>query len=488
MQIRTRRQQIQELTATNQILAKTQELLIDNITTLQERDKNTTGNRYRTYADAVIELARKYAGTADWGVLQAGNIVDLRAAYIVGQGIKVGKVEPDKATAADKAAADAALAFAQRFIDKNELDHELVQDLAKEAEIEGKTLLKIFTKTDAEGIEGVDIIVRHVSWTSNSYKVKVNADDYMQLESVTWTPKGGKEQTLLPGACVYKRFAGRLDIPDDTMPRTAKCLTQIENLDMALYDWREINSKFAAPVPDFQMDDAKKAEATQAVLEKVNWKLGKAFVHGGTFSYVQPSSDGQKAIESEILTLMKLISGTTGIPINALGAPELTTKLGADSQAQLDLIAMSTSKEREVWRGAYQELLEKAMRLWNATTNKTPLRPELIKVDLPVVTEAQWQRIIDVWLPLKTAGEITRKTLLSQVPGLDVEKELAELDAEDAANMDKFTEASGGLTPDEVAALKADKSAADPNVDPAAGKGNVPPQFAKSKNQKGQPQ
>ena len=457
MRIQTRRQQIQELQTENKRLARVQELIVDNILTVQQADVTWTGNRYKTYAEAVAEVAKKYSGTADWGVLQVGNIVDLRAAYIIGQGLKVSKVEAEGEDAKPE------YEFAQRFIDKSELDHELAQSLAREGEIEGKTLIKLFPlKSDDENaIGGVDIAIRWISYTTNKYTVKVSPDDYLQLESVTWNPPAGAAVTLLPEECVYKRFAGRLDVPNETMPRVAKCLTQIENLDMALRDWRKINELYAAPTPHVQCDDAQQAKEMNEALTGVNWKIGKFFAHTGVFGYAQPSSEGQKAIESEIITLMKVISGTTGIPINALGCPELTTKYGADSQGMLDLIAMSTSKEREVWRGAYQEVIEKAMLMWNKETGKTPLRPGMVKVDLPVVTAEQWERIVSTWLPMKVAGEITSKTFLNQVPGLDVEKELEALEEEDAEGMEKFADNNGGMTPEEVAQVKADKAAAE---------------------------
>jgi hypothetical protein len=456
MRIQTRRQQIQELQGENQQQkARIQELVVaqDNILTLTtQANKKYTGNRYNTYETAVPALALAYSGGSDWGGLQAGNIVDLRAAYIVGQGIKISK----NATADAKGKApdaDREYAFAQRFIKANKLDHELPQDLAREGELEGKTLIKLFPREEKEnGFEGMDIILRWVSWTTNKYMVEVDKEDYLKLDKVTWTPSGGSLASLTPEECVYARFAGRLDIPNETMPRAAKCLTQIEDLDMALWDWRRINNLFAAPVLHIQCDTPEQAQKMAAAIESVNFLIGKAFAHTGVLNYAQPSAEGQKAIESEILTKMKLISGTTGVPINALGAPELTTKMGADSQAQLDLIAMSTMKEREVWRGTYQELIEKAMRMWNLTTRKTPLRPELIKVELPVVTEAQWERIVSTWLPVRTAKEITQKTFLSQIPGIDAEAEIEALDEEDAENMEKFSDAQD--------------DDADPNADP----------------------
>lgn len=415
-----RSREIRALIAENRRLLKTQELIVDNILAVQESEASYTGNRYKEYEPAVIEVAKKYQGGADWGNLQVGSIVDLRAAYTVGQGIKVEKVEGE-------GNGDAELEFAERFIDRNELDHELVQDLAREAEIEGKTLIKLFPIESKEGEEAppyTDIGIRWISWTTNKYKVFTDAEDYLLVERVEYTPSGKPKITLTPDVCVYKRFAGRLDIPNETMPRVAKCLTQIENLDKALRDWREINRLYAAPTPYFMCADPNQASKINDAIKNLNWKIGKAFASTAQFDYKQPSSEGQAAIEAEIITLMKLISGTTGVPIHFLGAPELTTKYGAANEGLLELIAMSTSKEREIWRACYQELIGKAMRMSNAIDKKTPLDPDKIVVSIPMITKENWDRIVSTWLALYRESAISIETLLKQIPGIDVGKEM----------------------------------------------------------------
>ena len=53
------------------------------------------GNEYRTYRKAISAINSKYNGTAKWGVLQTGNIIDLRAAFIISRGIKVSARDKD---------------------------------------------------------------------------------------------------------------------------------------------------------------------------------------------------------------------------------------------------------------------------------------------------------------------------------------------------------------------------------------------------------
>ena len=436
------RHKIQELEGEVRRLHKAQELLVDNILAVQEAETTYTGNAYKSYSDAVVEISNKYSGTADWGVVQVGNIVDLRAAFVIGQGIKVKAVD-------DSQQAEAELEFAKTFIEDAGLDHELAQDLAKEAEIEGKILIKIFPVAElvvvGQPAPPLKIGMRWVSWTTNKYKINVDAEDYMKILSAEWNPSSKPKVILEPDMFVYKRFAGRLDVPNDTMPRVGKCLTHIENLDKALRDWRQINKLYAAPTPEIECATAQQAQAIHEQIEKINWKIGKFLAHTGIFNYKQPSSEGQKALESEIITLLKLISGATGVPIHFLGAPELTTKYGAANEGLLELISMSTSKEREIWRGAYKELLTKAMRMWNAVSKKTPLDPDRIDVELPQITKEQWDRLTLTWLPLYNSNAISLPTLLRQVPGLDVKNELVEKEKRDASMLSVLEKENASL-------------------------------------------
>lgn len=394
------------------------------------------GNSYPTYDKTVTEISRKYQGVADWGILQTGNVIDLRAAFIIGQGLKLTAKTED---------AENEMAFTQKFIEDNGLDHELAQDLAKEAEIEGKILIKLFTESTVdpndETKKRMKVMIRWVSYTQTRYKIETDVNDYAKIEKATWKEEGKAAETLLPPIFVYKKFGGRLNMPNDAVPRVGKCLTQIDNLDKALRDWREINKLYAAPTPDFECETAAEAKNCNEWLEKVNWKIGKGFAHTGKFSYKQPDSSGQAAIESEIITLMKMISGTTGVPIHFLGAPELTTKYGAANESLLELIEASTSKEREIWRGGYQELITKAMLMWNTKSKiGTRLDPTKVGVELVRITQAQWDRLEKIYLPSFLGSALTLAGYLAQIPGFDIEAEKKRRDEEDGKALEKFTE------------------------------------------------
>lgn len=100
------------------------------------------GNPYRAYQAAVKALADKYDGTAEWGVLQVRNIIDVRSAFIIGQGIKL--------VCEDENSRE--LEFIDEFVRYNNLDEEMPQELAKEAEIDGRALVRIIPNEDKKQI------------------------------------------------------------------------------------------------------------------------------------------------------------------------------------------------------------------------------------------------------------------------------------------------------------------------------------------------
>jgi len=327
------RKDVKDLNIHIRELNKFQALVVDEILSIKRETALYVGNQYKTYASAVAEIDKKYNGSADWGVLQTGNIIDLRASFIISEGVKFKKKEKG---------ADAEMEFVEKLFKDNNIDREGAQEFAKEAEIEGKILLKLEWDKNKEIVS-----IRFVSWTSKKYKVKTSPDDYMKYISVSWDAKGDiKSQTLEEDDFVYKKFGGRLNEPNEAQPKIMKCLTQIENLDKALRDWREINRLYSAPVPDFECETVEQAKDTQTEIDKMNWKIKKAFAHTGKFGYVSPSMTGVVSIENEVTTNSKIISGTTGVPVHFLGFPDLlSNRATADNLMQL--IYSATLKERE---------------------------------------------------------------------------------------------------------------------------------------------
>ena len=438
--MRKKRAELQALLDQTRILVKAQALVIDDITSTQSASTSYRGNKYRSYKSAVLELARKYEGIADWGVLQTGNILDVRAAFIIGEGINVYPVGDKEGEAKEE------LKFVKDFIEFNDLDGEMVQEFAKEAEIEGRFLGQLFWDEKAKMVS-----VRWRSWTTSKYEVKTDPNDYSKFESVSWFNPGGTSITIKEPDFVYSRFAGRLNQPNSPYPKVAKCLGQIEGLDKALRDWGEITRLYAAPIPHIECETKEQAAYMATAIESVakNFKIKKLFAHTGKLGYVSPDTGGMEYLENLILTLAKMISGTTGCPVGLMGLGDLTTKLGSSSEITADQLTATTSKEREIWIGTYSEMLSKAMTISNGKLGKTPLDSSKIAVSIPLITNETWKRIADVWMPLRLSNSLSLKTFLSKIPRINVRDEMKAIEKESETRIENARKAFGDNEDDE---------------------------------------
>ena len=216
------------------------------------------------------------------------------------------------------------------FVEYNGLDSEMAQELAKEAEIEGKIALRLFWDENKKGDPDYGVDRTEAAARDGLRPVHLLApeeihrpgrpQDYLwykrspgrrarraSREAMGRAGDGRKGRSLLPGRravvekeFVYKKFGGRIYDANTAQPKIMKCLTQIDRLDKALRDLREINHLFASPTPDFKVETAKQATELLEHLEKVNWKIGKAIVHVGEFAMVSPDSAGVQNLIAEI--------------------------------------------------------------------------------------------------------------------------------------------------------------------------------------------
>lgn len=413
-------------------------LVKDDILSLQEKTRKYKGNKYTSYKSAVEEINKKYNGTADWGVLQTGSIIDLRAAFIIGEGLKVVKKVDD---------ADVEQEWAEKFLEYNDLDKEVVQEFAKEAEIEGKLAMKLVVEDVPdvkEGEEKFAVSARYVSWTEKNYTIKTNPQDYMKYEKMTWRPKDkDKDETLEEKEFVYKKFGGRINKPNLAAPKIMKCLTQIESLDKALRDWREINRIFAGPILAAECKDGKDVKSTQDALSNKNWKIDKIFVATSKLYYAQFDIKGVESLEKEIMTLAKMISGTTGVPLQALGLPEFMGQGRATAENLMEFLLGSTSKERQTWIGAYEEMIAKAMKLWDEkvhpkASKHTTLDPTKIGIEIPMITKEHWDHLEKIYLPAAIAGKISDEAFQEKIPGFDIEADQKRKEKKEASEFEQI--------------------------------------------------
>lgn len=424
--------EFKQTTAKLERMVKAREALVITIADLTK--KKYVGNEYRTYSTAVKAIESKYVGTAEWGTVLTGSVIDLRSAFIMGQGVKI--VAAENTTKED---AKAELEFANDLFEYNKLDKEMPVELAKEAEIEGKIALKM-TLEESEDFKEYEkmISVRFISWIDTAYTIATPKGDYMNYTSLSWQPKNQtKKEVLEPKEFVYNKFGGRISKPNQAQPKVMKCLTQIDDVSKALRDWREINHIFAMPIFDIECEDSESLDDATAAMDQYRMNIKKAFIHAKSkLSVIGPDMSGIDSLSKEIIDKIKIISGTTGIPVHFLGLLDLL-KNRATGENTRELVNAGTEKERVIWIGTFKELLEKSFAMYNEETQLTKLDASKINVVIPVVTEEQWIHIEKVLLPLYLASALSLEYLLSQVPNVDASKELQRLDKSTADQDEK---------------------------------------------------
>jgi len=395
-------------------------LLGDQITASTSR-----GNPYPNYRAAITEIANKYEGTATWGVQQVRNIIDVRSAFVIGQGIKL--VQKDGSDIKSRE-----MEFLEQFIELNDLDEEGPLDLAKESDIEGRCLVKLVANIEKKMIE-----YRFISFSVNGYKIETDAEDYKKYLRASYRDsKNQKDVVIDVKDFIYKKFAGRIEKVNDIMPKIAMVLRQCEDLDKSLYDWREMNKLFASPTPYFKCASKEESNAMQTRLASMNWKIGKILAGTAEYSLIGMTDSGKDSLEKEIITNAKMISGATGVPVHFLGFPDLMSNRSTSTDL-FEFITASTAKERGVWAGFYEEMFDKVIEKANAEL-KQNLEPGKIKVEILQVSDAKIQELANVWLPLYTGGVIDLDYMLAKIPDIDPKKVKAYKAAEDAKMLESI--------------------------------------------------
>ena len=427
-------------------ITQLQHLVADAITAVAEHKRKYTGNPYPSYESQTTATAQKYEGCAEWGCMLTQNIIDIRACFIMGQGVKP--------TIREGKDGEKELAFINRFLRYNNIDMEIAQKWATEAEIEGKWLVSLEAlKLPPEEVEkgsgiGLDEMVeaKFISWSDQKYTVNTEPDDYTKIINATYKLKGtDKEVTIPEPEMVYARFGGRLTKINNTPPKIGKVLLHIENLDRALYDWRRINELFASPTPHFKCETEEQAEAVQQQLKDIDWAIGKAIACVAEYSLVGLEGSGSDALEKEITNLVKIISGATGVPVHFLGLPDLlSNRSTADNLTEL--VTAATNDERQTWRGAYNELFSKVLKIANQKFGRN-YDPNALDADLPQVSSQKIKELVEVWLPLIVAGKITLKTFLSKVPDVNPDEEQKGIEAEKKQAMKEMLAAMPASNP-----------------------------------------
>lgn len=461
-----------------------------------EESTSTYGtNNFRNYAAAVTAVNAKYENQSAWGNGLTANIIDFRAAVTVssgpqckpsmdstikqkddegdnvgGEGEANGNIQAFEAAAKIEEDAQAEMDFCRDFFGANDINHETPQAWGREGEIEGRVAVKLeWDKTLLQ------VKVEHIPWLTYKYTEVKDKENPKIITGIKW--EANQAEGIPAGKCegdnlVYRRFSGRASAKYPTT-KVMRCLTQIEYVDQAFRDWREINRLYASPIPIFECETAEAAEDMNAsVSAGLNFKIKKAFALHGAFKFVGPEMTGIDSLEREIKRQACFISGTTGYPLQFLLPDMLSNR--STSENIMESAMIHTASEREIWIGFYEELVKKAMALYKIGSSKTPLDPNKIAISISLMTAEQWTRLTQFWLPAFREDLVTREAVLAEIPNFNIQDELDRRTEKDTERVNQIS-----------AELDKVKKDADANAAAAGNNqaGNFPPKGLPQKGQ-----
>lgn len=355
--------------------------------------KTIRKNQYTNYDTQVKEIKLKYIANTDYGSAMIRPAIELPASFIAGDGISY-NAEKEKTKA-----------FIKKFFNYNKLTGSVLIDDVEEGLKEGKILFRLNRTSE-------NIIATHIPY--DIYKYKIEIDKYGRNIKAYWSTSEGNTE-LNQEEFVYCRFGGNSGDVNTSPPRVASCLTQIDNYERSLYDWREVNHLYGAPTPVFETQDTGLAAWIVKLINAVKWTIGKAIAVPAKAYYMSPPSGAMDSIKGEMSANIKIYSAITGIPVHWAGWSDLMSNRST-AETLAELINFTTKKDRLKWIEILTELVQKAMAM---STEMGVNDPEGFTIDLPVMTNEKLKEVVEVWLALNQAGKIDDYTLLNKIPDID---------------------------------------------------------------------
>lgn len=359
-----------------------------------DKDRDTTEKTpKRDRLTNLIKLRKMYKGEASYGNEFVGIITDFNASFQWANGIQLREKEEGKY--------EQELAILTDFVAFNKLSGAFGLDLGREGELSGQALFR----WDWDEQER-QVAIWTVPLIETKYKVALNGRH--PIQAVLY-PKSDKEKVLKPEEFVWVGFR-KISNGTYGIPTCMRVIDEIEDLDKARQDFRKINFLFASPTPIFLASNLQSVSAIETKIAAQNWLIGKAFVLTEKEDYKLVGFDGRgtEMLLKEIVNLLQIISGATSVPPHFLGYPELL----ANRSTSDDMFEVPTKRAEDaqtLWAEALETLFGRVLTVYSEKLNKT-LAPDAIKVSFPPIRTGKIVELLQGWLPVRLAGEISQPT------------------------------------------------------------------------------
>ena len=309
-----------------------------------------TTNAYNTYESQVQETYRKYNALSSFGNQQVRAAIDLRTAFIAGEGISI--------SCEDERTAD----WIETFLDRNLLQGPNFINGVKGSEMSGQALFVLQTAQWLD--ESLYIQALRFPWTiKEPYKpvfrnprLKDEVLDILVKKEFGWESANFRN-------FIYIRTGGDDGNTEGPCTKVGVVLTDMENYDRAIKDMRRNNHIFARITPNFETETDAETKSLKDRLDQMRWTIGQAFIGKAKFDYKTPKTGAHDNLASELSSTIKTISAVTGIPVHWLGYVDLMSNRST-AESLYELIKNATILERQFWETSLYHMIVKAQELY----------------------------------------------------------------------------------------------------------------------------
>lgn len=376
-------------------------------------------NNYNTYIKQIETINQMYNNRTDYGGELLRMLILSRVSFIAGEGLSV--------KAQNKTTEKCVTSFLKynKLLDGSEL-----LKLVQTTQMEGKILYELFSQEENVKVIRYSYyitpyIIQENKRNKELYEKAKISTDKLSETTISNLKTGSGDINLNSDKFVYIKIGGSPDRINNTPPLIANILTDIENFSRCKYDMRNNNHLFGRITPIYLVDELKEAKALQAIINSIDSTIGRAYA--GTAKevfYLEPSGKGQEVLAKEMIELMRIISSNQGIPLQLLAYPDLLSNR-ATAENMLEMINASTNQERLLIEEGITEMVQKAMVIGFEKGIEGYINaPDGFEIKLNFATLALLKQIAEVWLPLFLEEIISKKSLMSRLPGINVEKEI----------------------------------------------------------------
>lgn len=369
-------------------------------------------NSYKNYNSQVLEIYKKYNGESDWGNAQTRALVDIRAAFIAGEGISISVNSKKESTSK----------FLEEFKKFNLLDGLNFLNWVKGGELSGQVLLQN-KLVDVGGKTMVKVIRRPYYPTypnnyiakrmPNSFDIHDVSYFYVQKDNLS------NEEKIMTKDFVYIPLGGDDLLTRGPTPKIGIILTELENYDRALKDMRLNNHIMARITPVITTKSKAETKDVKAFLNETKWKIGTAFIGTADFRYETPGTGAHDNLKSEMASTLKSISAVSGMPVHWLGWVDMmSNRSTADSL--FEFINNATITDRVLWQSKLYELMVMAQVMY--IDKGGPLINEVdldFEVKIPLINFNEFKSRVEALSMAFHDGAISMDDYRNYLPGVD---------------------------------------------------------------------